>query len=154
MLKIISGIAEGQVLQRGKDGFALAELDGVCDSVGEVAIWIETQQGQPISGRLVVPVEQGKKFRAVLKGIPVGGPYEVCLAAGSENLRLKAVYVGDVWLLGGQSNMEGCGRMDVPDPADLRVRAFSMDREWRVAQEPLHVLASSPDPVHYCCAAE
>ena len=35
-----------------------------------------------------------------------GGPYKAIVAAGKERLTLKDIYVGEVWLCSGQSNME------------------------------------------------
>ena len=68
-----------------------------------------------------------------LNGIPAGGPYDFSLIADNEEIRYEKMYVGDVWLLGGQSNMEGAGDMTERDFYDQkhpneRVRAFYMVR--------------------------
>jgi sialate O-acetylesterase len=58
------------------------------------------------------------------------------------------IFVGDLWILAGQSNMEGVGDLtDVTQP-DPNVMLLGMDGSWRVAEEPLHWLVDSPDPVH------
>ncbi len=150
MLKIISGIAEGQVLQRGDDGFAVAEIEGFSDSTGEFSICMKGRKNRSSIGRSVVSVDRKScHFHALLSELPVGGPYELCVSAGSEEINVKDIYVGDVWLLGGQSNMEGVGRMAKPSRPNPLIRALYMDREWRVAKEPLHVPTDSPDQVHY-----
>lgn len=87
-------------------------------------------------------------FTAELKGIPAGGPYRLALSCGDAEVRVKAFYVGDVWLLAGQSNMEGVGDMDGAAKPHPLIRAFSMRREWRRAEDPLHVLGESPDACH------
>lgn len=95
-----------QVLQRGADGQAHAEIDGV--------------------GTL---------------SLPTGGPYSPDTA--------QDVLVGDLWVLAGQSNMEGVGdltpEVETPSP---RVHAFASREEWEVAEEPLHWLGESPRPIH------
>ena len=54
----------------------------------------------------------------------------------------------DVWVLAGQSNMQGCawlhGGLD-PDP---RIWSFSSAGRWELAAEPLHRLWESFAPVH------
>ena len=73
--------------------------------------------------------------------LPTGGPYEV---GGAKN-----VLVGDLWVLAGQSNMEGVGELvNVEAPHPL-VHSFQSREEWAPAQEPLHWLGESPRPVHH-----
>lgn len=54
----------------------------------------------------------------------------------------------DVWLLIGQSNMQGCGLRREATAPDPRVFNFSSAGEWETAQEPLHRLWESYAPVH------
>ena len=56
--------------------------------------------------------------------------------------------MGDVWVLAGQSNMQGCGEMSGAAKPHPLVRAFSMARVWRLATDPLHILPESPDSCH------
>ena len=95
-----------QVLQRGADGQAHADVEGV--------------------GTLT---------------LPTGGPYSTDTA--------KDVLVGDLWVLAGQSNMEGVGDLGADvESSHPMVHAFASREEWEVAQEPLHWLGESPRPVH------
>jgi len=73
--------------------------------------------------------------------LPTGGPYTADTA--------KDVLVGDLWVLAGQSNMEGVGDLgaDVETPHPL-VHAFASREEWEAAEEPLHWLGESPRPIH------
>lgn len=58
------------------------------------------------------------------------------------------VFVGDVFILAGQSNMEGCGDLvDVEEPSPF-VRNFQSRELWDLAEEPLHWLPESPRPIH------
>ncbi len=73
--------------------------------------------------------------------LPVGGPYEV---GGAKN-----VLVGDLWILAGQSNMEGVGDLiDVETPSPF-VHSYQSREHWAVAEEPLHWLGESPQLVHH-----
>ena len=54
----------------------------------------------------------------------------------------------DVWLLIGQSNMQGCGRLSEATSPDPRVFNFSSAGQWETAQEPLHRLWESYAPIH------
>ena len=95
-----------QVLQRGPDGQAHVDVEGV--------------------GTLT---------------LPTGGPYTADTA--------KDVLVGDLWVLAGQSNMEGVGDLtpEVETSSPL-VHAFASREEWEVASEPLHWMGESPRPIH------
>ena len=48
----------------------------------------------------------GAVWAVKLKAMPPGGPYVVRTTFGSETIELKDVLFGDVWLCGGQSNMQ------------------------------------------------
>lgn len=150
VMKIISGLQKGQVLQRqGKRG-ATALLTGRADIAAPVFATLEKgKTALPGWTRRRVGTAKDGRFSATLKGIPAGGPYRLRLASGGAHAGIASFYVGDVWLLAGQSNMEGCGKMGpgVAGPHPL-IRAFSMRREWRQAADPLHVLRESPDTCH------
>ncbi len=73
--------------------------------------------------------------------LSTGGPYEV---AGTHD-----VLVGDLWVLAGQSNMEGVGNLVEHDEPSPLVHSFQMSEQWAVAEEPLHWLTESPRPIHH-----
>ncbi len=72
------------------------------------------------------------KWRTELTPPPVGGPYEIAVAAGAQKLLIKNVLVGDVWLGSGQSNMgwptKLCARPEQELPAAKfpRLRLFKV----------------------------
>lgn len=148
-MKILEGLAEGQVLQRNGTRGASAELIGLSAETGPVLATITGARGslKNWKARRVGAAARGT-FTAEIAGIPAGGPYRLELACGGERVRVKAFYVGDVWLLAGQSNMEGVGDMTGAAKPHPLIRAFSMRREWRRAEDPLHVLGESPDACH------
>jgi type 1 glutamine amidotransferase len=87
-----------------------------------------------------------------LVGVPVGGPYRIfCQVKAGEKVEAVSVanvFVGDLWVLSGQSNMEGVGDLVDVTPPSPRVMLLGMDGHWGIAEEPLHWLIDSPDPVH------
>jgi len=87
-----------------------------------------------------------------LTGVPVGGPYmincRVKLDKATVTTSVGPVFVGDLWVLAGQSNMEGVGDLIEVTPPHRRVMLLGMDGKWAMAEEPLHWLVDSPDPVH------
>jgi hypothetical protein len=54
----------------------------------------------------------------------------------------------DVWVLAGQSNMQGAGWLEGSLAPDERVWSFSSAGSWGIASEPLHRLWESCTPVH------
>lgn len=151
LVKITHNLAEGQVLQRrGRKGAALARIQGECGATGAVFATISAA-GAPLKtwAARKVGVARAGCFSAVLKGIPVGGPYRLELRCGAETTRVKTFYCGDVWLLAGQSNMQGVGNMEGAAKPHPLVRVFSLRREWRQARDPLHVETESPDACHH-----
>jgi sialate O-acetylesterase len=87
-----------------------------------------------------------------LTGVPVGGPYTITCRVKKGNAVLNesvgSVFVGDLWVLAGQSNMEGVGNLIDVTPPNSRVLLLGMDGKWQRAEEPLHWLVDSPDRVH------
>jgi len=148
-MKIESGLINGQVLQRIGARGANAKIEGIGSESGTVFATI-LKANKTVKGwakRSVGKASTGK-FSAILKDIPAGGPYRLLLEIGKKRVEIPAFYVGDVWILAGQSNMEGVGNTTGAAEPHPLIRAFSMRREWRLATDPLHVLAESPDPCH------
>jgi sialate O-acetylesterase len=80
--------------------------------------------------------------------LPVGGPYTIndC----------HNVFVGDIWIMAGQSNMRGHGFLKNPFthqplhfPSLPHVCLYDSTEHWRKASEPIHQLYASPRAVHH-----
>lgn len=154
-MKITQGLLAGQVLQRDPKQLGTARLQGTCAVDGPVQARVSTTRGviRGYTWREVGRAEK-RKFEATLGDLPCGGPYKVELRIGDgeaskkNSVAVDDVYVGDVWFLAGQSNMQGVGNMDAaPKPHPL-VRGFYMRDEWGLAEEPLHFLSEAVDSVH------
>lgn len=93
------------------------------------------------------------KVNVSLTAVPVGEHrIDVRVVDDSGNVPVQKsvspLFVGDLWLLAGQSNMEGVGPLiDVETPLP-GVNCFYMGDRWDMAEEPLCWLLESLDPVH------
>lgn len=139
-MKILYGLYSGMVLQREGD---VCRIRFAAEADGRVTVTVP-------HGRLeeTEPADGGRCFR--LTGIPVGGPYTLTLSDETDEITLKDLYVGDVWLLGGQSNMEGVGYYrDIAGAVRQQpeLRQFSFDNQrWELAEPRLHRGWLSPEP--------
>lgn len=143
------------VLQRRRDNRCDAVFSGTAMAAGKLLARV-TRQGKSLRGyeNLRVGRAADGVLHGRLKGLPAGGPYHIALcivdAAGRvlDSLTVRDVLVGDVWILAGQSNMEGIGRLTDRARPHRLVRAFYMDDRWAVAEDPIHNLGRATDPVH------
>jgi sialate O-acetylesterase len=148
-IRITSGVTDDQVFQRSGGGADLA-LGG-------------TAQARSVEARILRKHElvrdwaplanvSGGSWKGVLKDVPTGGPYRIELRAagsGEAAAAVQNVLVGDLWVLAGQSNMEGVGDLvNTPLPSEL-VHNFDMSDRWMIAEDPLHTLVSAVDRVHW-----
>ncbi len=142
-----------QVVQRDARGFGEIPVALPDDLKGVEITGAEVHVHAPDQARRTIP---GTRFvDGKIERVPTGGPYIISVtykrqgeAARRGWTDVRPVYVGDLWILAGQSNMEGVGKLiDVTEPHD-GVMALGMDGKWVRAEEPLHWLVDSPDPVH------
>ena len=94
---------------------------------------------------------QKLKWSGDVKRVPAGGPYrlEVRLQGAESTISIANLLVGDLWVLAGQSNMEGLGELIEVQQPSPQVHGFDMADRWGVAEEPLHTLVNAADPVHW-----
>jgi len=131
---ILGGLSAGQVLQRTPEG-ASARVRFSIQAPISAVVTLNHSLVPSATWELRGP------FEGRIGGLPPGGPFEVTFEGGTT---VGPLYVGDLWLLGGQSNMEGMGDLaDGPQPHPL-VHRFSLSRRWGLAQEPLHAGDSHP----------
>ena len=159
-LAVTSGVTDEQVLQRGSNELADLKITGTAqkanNKVVEARIW---HKDGPLDGFDWKPVTKIQKNAWIgdVRGIPTGGPYRLDLRiAGTSNsmTSVSNVLVGDIWVLAGQSNMEGVGNLEgVQSSRDL-IHSFDMTDRWMMAQEPLHTLPNAADKVHWRRNAE
>lgn len=147
-LRITGGIAESQVVQR-EGGSGTISVRGESDQDGPIVVSV-TQQGRTVGKWKDAEVGRaaGGTWTAEVRGIPAGGPYRIGFRvrrAASAGTAVEKFYVGDVWVLAGQSNMVGRARLEAPEQPDERVRMQLPDGKWKLAEEPLHERKEGPD---------
>ena len=137
-MKILTGLANGAILQREKNNLCRTQFEAEAKGTIKSSIGSIKAIGNGI-------------FE--LSGIPVGGPYSIELQDDESKVALCEIYVGDLWLLGGQSNMDGTGEA-MPEDYEYaqnpspRVRAFYMDEEWRPAKYDIHNKVIAKEKAH------
>ena len=90
-LKLADIFCDGMVLQRGKKICIFGEGTGAGTA--------------ELNGKVTEFTADGA-FRVYLPEEEAGGPYTLTVSCGGETVTLKDVLIGDVFLAGGQSNME------------------------------------------------
>jgi sialate O-acetylesterase len=155
-IKITAGLVELQVVQRDEHGTGSATLAGTA-SLRFNNRYVESRVTK--GSEEVVPwsalgqVKAGK-WTGTVSNIPTGGPYQVEIRLiWAQNQTVTAavdnILVGDLWVLAGQSNMEGFGNLeDLPAPISS-VHSFDMNDAWVIAKDPLHSVESAVDKVHW-----
>lgn len=152
MLRIEQGAADYQVFQRDERNEAIVNVNGVyhADTAGVVEAQI-VKAGDLPGNWTEAGKAEGGRWQASVR-LQTGGPYTLRFRLQhqpDEVVEIKEVLVGDLWVLAGQSNMEGVGDLvDVEQPHPL-VHSYTMAESWEVAREPLHWLCCSIDPVHH-----
>ena len=88
-------ISDGMVIQRNSD----------------VKIWGSAKRDDSISlsfknQTYFTKTDEHGNWEITLSNLKHGGPYDMVIETSNESVTIKDILVGDVWLLGGQSNME------------------------------------------------
>ena len=97
MFKTAAVFSDNMVLQREKN----------------ISVWGEADSGAAVTaelnGKKAECTANDGKWSLILPPMPAGGPYElhiVCRTDSEESVIFRNVMIGEVWLCGGQSNME------------------------------------------------
>ncbi|MBI4664346.1 MAG: sialate O-acetylesterase [Verrucomicrobia bacterium] len=139
-----AGLSDCQVLQREKNGTASAIVSGKSDGEGRLYCRIDNGRWTEIAA-----IRPGD-WKAKLPAISTGGPYAIDLRADSTSgARLaekgfREVFVGDLWILAGQSNMVGRAKIDPAHQTDPLVRMLALNGVWQLATHPLHEQVTPP----------
>ena len=149
-MKIHTGLLPSCVVPRNAANVSELAVTGTCRAAGPVdaAVYAEGADA-PLLRLPACGAARKGRFTAQLDGIPCGGPYRVELACGTERVAVSDVLVGEVWILAGQSNMQGEGDItEASRNSEPRIRAYYMDDKWAVAEEPVGRVELSRHPAH------
>lgn len=141
-----------QVIQQqgGYGSFTVeAEVQTDSDAPYQVMARVcEEATGESVTGWTRMERTEKTRFCSVISGIPTGGPYrlETSLVPLGDPKTHKYkrgdarchLYVGDVYVIAGQSNAAGRGRRPVFDPPEDGVHVFRNSGIWDLASHPLH----------------
>jgi sialate O-acetylesterase len=139
-----------QVLQRDAKelAFCLATLPAGTPPDTRFIVTVERDDGRMIRREESSSIQVVGSTRGVaIDSLPTGGPYTIRIAPAerpAEPARQFAhILVGDIWLLGGQSNMYGIDVVKEHLPAlpwlnMLNVRHIDRDAHWCAAVPPIH----------------
>ena len=139
------------VLQRNSNNVSEHSFKGLTETAGKLLLTV-SKDGNIFAGFDGVEIGSANrgKLTGCIKGLPTGGPYklELQIAGSREKITVKDVLVGDLWLLGGQSNMADSGFMPSLTEKNDMVHAFYMNNNWDIAEDPLHDVGHAAAPVH------
>jgi len=156
-VRFTSAPTDNQVLQRTSDRGADIPLSGGATGKKingkEIEARVVAAEGSALPGfdwSALAKIDK-QRWSGTLKQVPVGGPYrlEVRLQGADTALSVANLLVGDLWVLAGQSNMEGHGELVDVEQSSPAVHSFDMADHWLMAEEPLHTTVSAVDPVHW-----
>lgn len=114
----ISGLETNQVFQRTSKKAGELRFDLGRSSASRDSVEVTVQKGDfPVLTKKF-PVSKADE-QIILAGVPMGGPYTVGVACGGSGLEFQNIYVGDLWIISGESNAVGTGRNDSMAKAEM-----------------------------------
>ena len=137
-------ISHRQVLQRDDAGTAQAVLE--LPKPADVKVVAVSEDAE-----IELTVRRtGDRF-AEIDGLPTGGPYTITATdeSGDPAATVSDVLVGDLWVMAGQSNMQGIGEISERLPPVSKAAMLSFDKTWKPAVEPLHRFWETMDSAQY-----
>ncbi len=121
---------DGMVLQQG----IKCPIWGTADPGEKISV--ELDLGQSKVAAPETKADPNGKWRVDLPAQKAGGPYRLTIK-GNYTITLKDVYIGEVWLCGGQSNMQWTVDQSLPDAAKLKeIKAQSSNPLLRLYTVP------------------
>ncbi len=115
-----------------------------------VPVWGTADEGEEVrvsfNGQQVSTKATDRKWMVKLQPMKAGGPFSMTIS-GRNQLELRDVLVGEVWVCSGQSNMvqpvvnSENGKQEVANSANPMIRLFSVP--YRACEEPASDVAGS-----------
>lgn len=114
MLKTAPIFTDNMVLQREKpiavwgmaEGQKEVRVSLKKNSVNAQACDADGKMNGSTAEYVTVMSKEDGSWSAALPSMCAGGPYRLCVCSGKEEMCFENVMIGEVWLAGGQSNME------------------------------------------------
>jgi sialate O-acetylesterase len=106
----VLGLLAAASAQAAVEPHALFSDNAVLQQKVKVPVWGTTDKAEPvkvsIAGQTVEATPKDGKWKAELAPLTAGGPHVLTISQGDEKVERKNILVGEVWLCGGQSNMQ------------------------------------------------
>ena len=120
----------------------------------KVPVWGTTDKADPVKvqfeGQDLTATPKDGKWQVELAPLKAGGPFQMTITQGGDKLELKNLLVGDVWVCGGQSNMQwevhqSAGAKEATEAAKDadQIRLFTVPRRGNGAPRPKSAAAGS-----------
>ncbi len=123
-VKLPSLLSDNMVVQQGR----AAMFWGTAAPGEKVTVTFAAETASTTAG-------QDGRWRVALQPPASGGPYQVQVA-GANTITIRNVLVGEVWLCGGQSNMELSLNQAVNGTAEAAAADFPQIRQFRIPMTP------------------
>ncbi len=129
-MKLSKIYSDGMILQRNCENV----IEGYASPESEIRLYFDKNIYEGVCD------EKGK-FSIVLDPMPEGGPHTINIADKSDRFTINDVYIGDVFLLSGQSNMElpvertlDLYRKDLEGINYPLIRTFQLPKEFKFGE--------------------
>ena len=113
-----------------------------------IPIWGTAKLGEKINVQLglqkaTVKTDEDGKWKVGLKAMQAGGPYRLTVKSSKEELTFDDVFIGEVWICSGQSNMEFRVRSAMDAMSEIAEPNYPEIRSFNVVQEMAHTPKSN-----------
>ena len=105
----------------------------------KVPVWGTSDKSEKVTvsfaGQEVSAMPKDGRWRVDLAPLAAGGPHVMTIAQGQDKVEVKNVLVGEVWICGGQSNMQWAlkqsdgGSDEIARSANDKIRLFTVPRK-------------------------
>jgi len=144
--------AAHSVIQRNRNGLGAIPTDLSAEAPRGSEIYARVlpmgKSGRHASWERIGTLKGGR-FKGVAGGVPTGGPYQLQVRIGRQVASVDDILVGDLYILAGQSNMDGCGKLVNTEPPSRMVHCFYFNDYWDIARDPLCRYNEAIDPIHW-----
>lgn len=130
------------VMLLAAEGFTVADVfteHMVLQRNAKVKIWGEAKSGSQVEVLFNGQSRKAKavdgKWQVILNTGKAGGPYTLEIINGFNKVSFQDVFVGDVWLAGGQSNMEFALRRVKDAQAEISLADYPQIRYYKVPRK-------------------
>ncbi|CUH95290.1 hypothetical protein P22_1360 [Propionispora sp. 2/2-37] len=129
----------------------------------DLPVWGEAPAGTAVQVELAghscaTTAGDANKWKVLLPPLPAGGPYRMRIRLGANVICLDNILVGEVWLAGGQSNMEFPLKDSTGGAEEISGANYEWLRQYEVAQieyeDGLQVVPDLPAGVWKVCTPE